>query len=214
MEAMSLFQKKPITESVMPLYTLSSNKTLLIVGLGNIGAEYDQTRHNVGFMCLDAFAESNDFSAWVNKKDLKAQITQATLGDTRVILAKPTTFMNNSGEAVQAIANFYKIAVEHIIVVHDELDVDFGQIRCRVGGGAAGNNGIKSLIQHGFGDTGRVRVGIGPKTHPAMDSADFVLQKFSAEQSEQLKSLSREVTAILTETIYGDGQLPHDTRSF
>jgi len=211
---MALFQKRPIVESVAPLYTLGSNKTLLIIGLGNVGAEYAQTRHNVGFMALDAFAEANDFPAWVNKKDLKAEITQATLGDTRVILAKPTTFMNNSGEAVQAIANFYKIAAQNIIVVHDELDIDFGQIRCRVGGGAAGNNGVKSLIQHGYGETGRVRVGIGPKLHPDMDSADYVLQKFSIEQSEQLKALTREVTAILTETIYGDGQLPHDTRSF
>lgn len=211
---MALFQKRPIVESVAPLYTLGSNKTLLIIGLGNVGAEYAQTRHNVGFMALDAFAEANDFPAWVNKKDLKAEMTQATLGDTRVILAKPTTFMNSSGEAVQAIANFYKIAAQNIIVVHDELDIDFGQIRCRVGGGAAGNNGVKSLIQHGYGETGRVRVGIGPKLHPDMDSADYVLQKFSTEQSEQLKALTREVTAILTETIYGDGQLPHDTRSF
>jgi PTH1 family peptidyl-tRNA hydrolase len=211
---MSLFQKRPVVESIMPLYTLSSNKTLLIIGLGNIGSEYAQTRHNVGFMAVNAFAEANDFPAWVNKKDLKAEMTQATLGDTRVILAKPTTFMNNSGEAVQAIANFYKIAVQSIIVVHDELDIDFGQIRCRIGGGAAGNNGVKSLIQHGFGETGRIRVGIGPKLHPEMDSADYVLQKFSAEQSERLKPLTREVTAILTETVYGDGQLPHDTRSF
>ena len=142
---MALFQKKPVVESVMPLYSLSSNKTILIVGLGNIGAEYEGTRHNIGFAALDAFAESNDFPAWVNKKDLKAEITQATLGDTRVILAKPTTFMNESGQAVQAIANFYKIGAEHIIVVHDELDIDFGQIRCRVGGGAAGNNGQRRL---------------------------------------------------------------------
>lgn len=214
MGIMALFQKRPIVENVAPLYTLGSNKTLLIIGLGNVGSEYAQTRHNVGFMALDAFAEANDFSAWVNKKDLKAEMTQATLGDTRVILAKPTTFMNNSGEAVQAIANFYKIAVQDIIVVHDELDIDFGQIRCRIGGGAAGNNGVKSLIQHGLNETGRVRIGIGPKAHPDMDSADYVLQKFSSEQSERLKALTREVTAILTETIYGGGQLPHDTRSF
>jgi len=198
----------------MPLYSLSSNKTILIVGLGNIGAEYEGTRHNIGFAALDAFAESNDFPAWVNKKDLKAEVTQTTLGDVRVILAKPTTFMNESGQAVQAIANFYKIGAEHIIVVHDELDIDFGQIRCRVGGGAAGNNGIKSLIQHGYGETGRVRVGIGPKTHPEMDSADYVLQKFSTDQNSHMKDLTREVTAILIETIYGDGQLPHETRSF
>lgn len=210
---MALLQKRPITETIMPLYTLSANKTALIVGLGNPGTDYDGTRHNIGFACLDSYATENDFDPWINKKDLKSLITQKTLGQTRVILAKPTTFMNLSGEAVQAIASFYKISPEHIIVVADELDIPFGQIRTRVEGSAAGHNGVKSVIQY-FGENfGRLRIGIGPKTHEQMDSADFVLAKFNSVEQEKMPDLKREVSAILTETIYGD-QLASETRSF
>ena len=211
---MALFQKKPVVESVMPLYTLSANKTMLIIGLGNPGDEYTDTRHNVGFACLDRYAEDNDFGQWVHKKDLKCQLSQQTLGDTRILLVKPTTFMNHSGEAMQAVQQFYKISAEHTVIVYDDLDIDFGQIRCRTGGSAAGHNGIKSIIQHNGEQTGRIRVGIGPKAHEQMDSADFVLQRFTADELARTKDLTREVSAILTETIYGDGKLPHDTRSF
>jgi peptidyl-tRNA hydrolase, PTH1 family len=210
---MALLTKRPITETVMPLYTLSANKTMLIVGLGNIGAEYDNTRHNIGFACINTFADENEFEPWVNKKDLKSFITQKTLGETRVILAKPTTFMNLSGEAVQAIAAFYKIGIDNILIVADELDIPFGQIRMRTGGSAAGHNGVKSLIQHLGEDFGRIRVGIGPKLHEQQDSADFVLAKFSKEEQAKISDLTRETSAILTETIYG-GQLHSETRSF
>lgn len=210
---MALLQKRPITESVSTLYTLQASKTVLIVGLGNIGAEYDDTRHNIGFACIDAFAKENDFDPWINKKDLKSLITQKTLGSTRVILAKPTTFMNLSGEAVQAIAAFYKIDPAYIIVIADELDIPFGQIRTRTGGGAAGHNGIKSVMQHMAEDFGRLRIGIGPKTHEQMDSADFVLAKFTQDEQLRLPHLTREVIALLTETIYSDS-LQSETRSF
>lgn len=210
---MALLTKRPITDTVMPLYTLSANKTMLIVGLGNIGDEYTNTRHNIGFAGLDKFAEENEFEPWVNKKDLRSYITQKTLGETRVILAKPTTFMNLSGEAVQAIAAFYKIGIDNILIVADELDIPFGQIRMRTGGGAAGHNGVKSIIQHLGENFGRIRIGIGPKLHEQQDSADFVLAKFSKEEQEKIPGLMREVTAVLTETIYG-GQLHPETRSF
>lgn len=210
---MALLTKRPITETVMPLYTLSANKTMLIVGLGNPGPEYDHTRHNIGFVAVDTFAEENDFEPWVNKKDLKSLITQKTLGETRVILAKPTTFMNLSGEAVQAIAAFYKIGIDNILVVADELDIPFGQLRMRTGGSAAGHNGVKSIIQHLGENFGRIRIGIGPKLHEQQDSADFVLAKFSKAEQEKISSLTRETSAILTETIYG-GQLHPETRSF
>lgn len=211
---MALFQKKPTFEGVTPLYSISSQKNIIIVGLGNIGAQYDGTRHNVGFACVDAFAEENDFDPWINKKDLHAEITSKTLGDTRVTLVKPTTFMNLSGEAVQAVMHFYKIPASDVIVVHDELDVAFGTIRLRTGGGAAGHNGIKSLIQHIGEGFGRIRVGIGPKTHEQMDSADFVLAKFTDDEQARLHALQREVIAILTEAIYGDATLPTETRTF
>jgi PTH1 family peptidyl-tRNA hydrolase len=162
---------------------------------------------------VDRFVADHDFPAWIEKKDLKCLFTQAQLGDTKVIAIKPTTFMNLSGEAVQAVVHFYKINPEYIAIVHDELDIPFGQIRTRVGGGAAGHNGIKSITQHLGEQYGRVRIGIGPKVHEDQDSADFVLSRFSAEQEAQIKNLTREVSAILSEFIYG-GQLPHETRTF
>lgn len=210
---MALFQKRPQQGDSIAFYTLGQNNTVLIVGLGNSGTEYDNTRHNVGFAAVDRFVADHDFPGWIDKKDLKCRLTQAQLGDAKAIVIKPTTFMNLSGEAVQAVAHFYKIASDHIVVVHDELDVPFGQIRTRMGGGSAGHNGIKSVTQHIGEAYGRVRVGIGPKLHEKQDSADFVLAPFSAEQQGQLSNLTREVSAILSEFTYGS-QLAHETRSF
>jgi PTH1 family peptidyl-tRNA hydrolase len=121
--------------------------------------------------------------------------------------------MNLSGESVQAVAAFYKIPVENIVVLHDELDIDFGQIRMRMGGSAAGHNGIKSVSKHMGENYGRIRIGIGPKQPEQIDSSHFVLQKFNTDEQAKLGDLSREVNAIVTEFIYG-GELPHDTRSF
>jgi PTH1 family peptidyl-tRNA hydrolase len=210
---MELFQKRPQVSNPLSFTTFSLNKTLLIVGLGNPGKEYEHTRHNIGFICLDDFASKNSFDPWMSKKDLKCELTQATLGDTKVILCKPQTFMNLSGEAVQAVSHFYKIDNTRIIVVHDELDINFGQIRMRVGGSAAGNNGIKSVSQHMGESYGRVRIGIGPKKPEQMDTADFVLQNFSASEQSKLPALTREVSAILSEYSYGS-PVNAETRSF
>lgn len=210
---MALFQKRPQVQNPVRFTTVGLNKTLLIVGLGNPGEEYAGTRHNIGFMCLDDFARKNDFPAWTSKKDLKCELTQQTLGETRVILVKPQTYMNLSGEAVQAVQHFYKLNNTQTIVVHDELDIPFGQLRMRTGGSAAGNNGIKSVSQHIGEDYGRVRVGIGPKKPAQMDTADFVLQEFSTAQQEQLPALIREVNALLSEYAYGT-PFAAETRSF
>ncbi len=211
---MAWLQKKPQVSDGVQLYTLSSAKTLLIVGLGNPGNEYDLTRHNIGFYTLDAFVSANsEMSGWIDKKDLKCQLSSGQLGQTRVIAIKPTTYMNLSGEAVQAVAGFYKIGPDHITVVHDELDIDFGQIRMRQGGSSAGHNGIKSVSKHIGQDYGRIRIGIGPKRPAQIDSADFVLQKFSTAEQQELANLGREVNSIMSEYIYG-GQLPHETRQF
>jgi PTH1 family peptidyl-tRNA hydrolase len=210
---MALFQKRPQLGDSIQFYTLGQNKTVLIVGLGNPGKEYNSTRHNIGFAAVDRFVADHDFPTWMDKKDLKCHFTMHQMSDTKVIVMKPTTFMNLSGEAVQAVAHFYKIGPEHIVVVHDELDIPFGQIRTRIGGSAAGHNGIKSVTQHLGEEYGRVRIGIGPKLHEQQDSADFVLARFSAEQEAQLKNLTREVSAVLSEFVYG-GQLAHETRNF
>ena len=211
---MQFLQKRPNVGQPTQFYTLGQHKTVLLVGLGNVGREYDGTRHNIGFACVDHFAQKNDFDPWIEKKDMKCHFTSHTLGDTRVILIKPTTLMNLSGQAVQAIAAFYKIPAARVIVVHDELDIPFGQIRTRIGGGAAGHNGIKSVTDVLGEAYGRVRGGIGPKTPEQIDSADFVLAKFTAGQQAELPALTREVTAILSEYIFGDATLPHETRSF
>lgn len=211
---MAFLQNRPNVGQATQFYTLGQNKTILVVGLGNVGKEYVNTRHNIGFACVDAFAETNNFDKWIEKKDLKAFFTSGTLGDTRVIIIKPTTLMNLSGQAVQAAASFYKIDPERVIVIHDELDIPFGQIRTRVGGSSAGHNGVKSVTGVIGENYGRLRVGIGPKTPEQIDSADFVLGRFTKEQQAEINNLTRETNAILSEYIFGNAQLPHETRSF
>jgi PTH1 family peptidyl-tRNA hydrolase len=211
---MALFQKNPhSTHEYHSLVTLGSNKTILLVGLGNPEKTYEGTRHNIGFVCLDAFANTHEFDGWTAKKDLKCLTTSKTLGDARVILCKPTTYMNLSGEAIQKLMHFYKIQPDKTIVVHDELDIPFGQIRIRTGGSDAGHNGIKSLIQHIGPEFGRVRVGIGGSKPERMDSADFVLAKFDKKEEAQLLHLTQETTSILTEYVFR-GELLPETRSF
>jgi PTH1 family peptidyl-tRNA hydrolase len=211
---MALFQRRPEVGHSAHLYTLGQNQQVLIVGLGNPGKEYDGTRHNIGFAAINEFAQANDFGPWIHKKDLRCEMANARLGSTQVIAIKPTTFMNLSGEAVQAVAHFYKIPAERILAIYDEIDIEFGQIRLRTGGSSAGHNGVKSLIQHIGESFGRIRIGVGPKTPEQMDSADFVLAKFSSEQQTQLKNLTRETTAILSEYVFSDGRLSTETRNF
>jgi PTH1 family peptidyl-tRNA hydrolase len=210
---MALFQKRPQAGDSIQYFTLGQNKTALIVGLGNVGKEYDGTRHNIGFAAVDRFASDSDFPAWIDKKDFRCHFTSVQLGDTKVIVIKPTTLMNLSGEAVQAVASFYKISPDKIVAIHDELDIPFGQIRTRMGGSSAGHNGIKSLTQHLGEGYGRLRIGIGPKPHEEMDSADFVLGRFNKEQQEQMPNLTKEASAIISEYVYS-GVLAHETRSF
>lgn len=211
---MSWLQQRPQTSDPTNYYTVGMNKTILLAGLGNPGKEYEDTRHNAGFLCIDEFvAKTDGMEDWIQKKDLKCLLSSGRVGENRVIAIKPTTFMNLSGEAVQAVMSFYKIHPASVVVMHDELDIDFGQIRLRKSGSDAGHNGIKSVTQHIGEDYGRIRIGVGPKTPAKIKSEDFVLQKFSPEQAEQLPNLKREVLAILNEYIYGT-ELPHETRNF
>jgi len=210
----ALFQNRPQVSDPVNYVTVGLNKTLLIVGLGNIGNQYDGTRHNIGFAAVDSFVSTNKLDGWIEKRDFKCHLVTGQLGESRVVVIKPTTLMNLSGEAVQAVANFYKIPPANIVIIHDELDIDFGQIRTRVGGGSAGHNGIKSVSQMlGEENYGRIRVGIGPKKPAQIDSADFVLQKFSTKEQAELPSLLRETDAILSEFVFG-AQLNAETRNF
>lgn len=201
---MGLFDRKRTSfYDAQPYYTIGNSQTILIVGLGNPGKEHASQRHNIGFMAVDRYHASQDFSGWVLKKDLKAMVADGMVGPTKVILAKPTTYMNNSGEAVQALQHFYRIGNSDTLVVYDELDVKFGMIRTRNGGGAGGHNGIKSLITHVGEEFGRIRVGIGPKRPAQIDSAAFVLTDFTKKQQESIASILRETSVILDERTVG-----------
>lgn len=213
---MSWLQRRPQVSNPTNFVSVGLNKTVLVVGLGNPGNEYAKNRHNIGFKCVDNLVRSLDeFGNWVNKKSLKCIESSGQLGDKRVIVVKPDTFMNNSGEAVALAANFYKVDPGSIIVIHDELDIDFGQVRTRVGGSDAGHNGIKSISGSlDYENYGRVRIGIGPKKPAQIDSKDFVLQDFNKKEQEQLTHLYKEVNAILTEYIYGNSPMRAETRTF
>lgn len=209
---MALFQKKPQTDSI-PLYKIGNQKTLLIIGLGNPGKEYDGTRHNIGFAAVDHLAKKLDFPAWTAKKSLKCLETAQTINGNRIILIKPITFMNLSGEAAQSVSNFYKLSPKQILAIYDELDVPFGQIRTRSGGGSAGHNGVKSLIERLGEDFGRVRIGIANKVSEMADSAEFVLGKFAKEEQAEINNLLQETNSILSEYLYA-GELRTETRNF
>jgi peptidyl-tRNA hydrolase, PTH1 family len=208
---MALFQKKPQIGTNAPLYTIGSNKTVLIIGLGNPGKGYKGTRHNIGFEILDEFARQNDFPGWMAKKDLLADITIQNLGENRVVLAKPATFMNDSGQAAQAVQRFYRVYNQNTLAVYDELAISFGQLRTRLGGSDAGHNGVKSLIQHIGDDFGRLRIGVGSEISKKADAADFVLGKFTKAEQVSLPLIVREANVLITEYIFG-GSLPHETR--
>jgi PTH1 family peptidyl-tRNA hydrolase len=211
---MALFQKQPTSTDKQALFSIGLTKTLLVVGLGNIGEEYNLTRHNIGFEVVDALVSSkSELNDWQDKKNFKAHFSLGQFGDTRLIVIKPTTLMNLSGEAVEAVTNFYKIAPSQILIVHDELDINFGQIRTNTGGTSAGHNGVQSVIDHIGKDFNRLRIGIGPKKPVQIDSADFVLGKFKKAELELVGDLKKEVVAMLVEYIYS-GEINPETRSF
>lgn len=209
---MALFQKKPQVQSSAPLYSIGAHKVVLIIGLGNPGKEYDGTRHNIGFAVLNEFASKNGFPGWVAKKDLKCQLTSQNMGENQVILCKPDTFMNNSGEAAQAAQRFYRAYNQSTLAVYDELAIPFGSLRTRLGGSDAGHNGVKSLIQHLGDDFGRLRIGVGSDIAKRADAANFVLGKFTKKEQEHLPQVIREANALVTEYVFR-GELAHETRS-
>lgn len=209
---MGLFDRQKTNFDItLPYFTVGGSNTLLVIGLGNPSDKYYGNRHNVGFLVLDEYQKTHDFSGWTVKKDLGCELSTGQVGNTRVLLAKPTTFMNNSGESAVKLQKFYKIYNKETVVVYDELDVDFGTIRTRTGGGSAGHNGIKSLSSHLGEDYGRIRIGIGPKNNEEIDSADFVLQDFSKAQKELLPKIIKEACTFIDETT--TGKLPEHTVS-
>lgn len=158
----------------------------LIIGLGNVGAKYMFTRHNVGFMLVDKIAIDNSVTFKENSK-LKSLIAKFT-ADEEIMLVKPTTYMNLSGEAMRAVIDYYKISPEDMIIVYDDLSLNLGKIRFRSNGSDGGHNGIKSIIQHlGSKNFARLKIGIGPQ--PPIPSETFVLQNFDKDSLEELKTI-------------------------
>lgn len=168
----------------------------IVVFLGNPGARFDGTRHNVGFMTADAFAEKHDVK--IDRVKYKALIRQVDLGDESVLLMKPQTFMNLSGDAVREAMNFYKIPTDHILVISDDVSLPVGKLRIRRSGSAGGHNGLKDIIAKCGGDGfPRIKVGVGEKPHPDYDMADWVLSKFVGDDAKTiLDATSRAADAV------------------
>jgi PTH1 family peptidyl-tRNA hydrolase len=166
-----------------------------IVGLGNPGAAYANTRHNAGFMVIDELARR--FNIEVGTQKCKALVGEARVGDAKVALLKPMTYMNLSGESLRAFMDYYKTKIEDLIVVYDDLDTEVGRIRLRYQGSPGGHNGIKSIIQHTGSQTfNRVRIGIS-RPQPGMVISDYVLSPFAkAEQADLRRSVEDACDAI------------------
>ena len=175
----------------------------LIVGLGNLGVAYENTRHNIGFQVLDQLGERQKKP--IQRLKFKALTNLFTISGEKVLVMKPVTYMNLSGEAVRPAADFYKIPPERILVVSDDTALPAGRLRIRKGGSAGGHNGLKSIIQHlGSDQFPRLRVGVGEKPHPDYDMADWVLGKFTGEDKKKMdQAVERAAEAI--ECILKDG---------
>ena len=166
-----------------------SNSTWLVVGLGNPGPDYAANRHNVGQMVLDILADRISASFKSHKANASVAEGRLGFGGPKVILAKPGTYMNNSGGPVAGLMKFYDVDVQHVIVVHDELDIDAGAVRVKQAGGHAGHNGLRDIIAAAdSNEFVRVRVGIG-RPPGRMDAADFVLKNFSGDERKELPLL-------------------------
>lgn len=158
----------------------------LIVGLGNPGREYAATRHNIGFITVDRLAQKEHFE--IKKIKFKSLIGETVLAGKRCIVMKPSTFMNNSGEAVGECARFYKIEPQHILVIYDDINFEPGVMRIRKKGSDGGHNGMKSIIYHlGSNEFARVRMGVGAKPRPEYNLADWVLSAFSESEIKALE---------------------------
>ena len=175
----------------------------IIVGLGNPGLQYAVTRHNAGFMLIDALAEK--YSVKIDRAKYKALVAEATIGGKRALLMKPQTFMNLSGEAVAEASRFYKLDPSRIVVISDDISLDVGKLRVRRKGSAGGHNGLKSINECiGSEEYTRVKVGVGKKPHPDYDLAAWVLSNFSSDEQKALSELSATVCAGIEKIVLGD----------
>lgn len=175
----------------------------LIVGLGNPGEKYENTRHNIGFITLDEIAKKHN--APITRLKFKSLLGEAEIGGLRCLLCKPQTFMNNSGEAVIEIMNFYKLTPSQVLVILDDVTLDVGRIRIRRKGSDGGHNGMKSIIYLTKSDEiARIKIGVGKKPNPNYDLANWVLGRFKADDGEKLCESVKNAAAAAEVIIKGD----------
>ncbi len=175
----------------------------LLAGLGNPGSEYANTRHNIGFITIDLLAESLGIK--VDKLKFKSLTAECRIGTEKVLLMKPQTFMNNSGEAIGEAARFYKIPPENVVIISDDISLSPGKLRIRRKGSAGGHNGLKSIIAHlGSENFPRVKLGIGDREHPNHSLADFVLGKFSKDEMELVEEVAKKASDAASLIIAGN----------
>ena len=173
----------------------------IIVGLGNPGKEYDKTRHNVGWLFLDYYANKNN--EIIDKKKLDCKICETKINGEKIVLAKPLTYMNLSGIAVSKLKKWYKVENKDIIIVYDDIDIDFGTIRYKEKGSGGSHNGMKNIVEQlSTKDIPRIRIGIGGIKHPRQDLKDFVLEKFSSTELSELDKVYEVVEQKLNETFF------------
>ena len=172
----------------------------LLVGLGNPGKEYALTRHNMGFMAVDEIVRRFSFTPW--KKGFKGQVCSGEIDGEKVVILKPETYMNLSGESVQEAVHFYKLTTQDVIVIHDELDLPVGKMKVKVGGSPAGHNGLKSIDSHIGTDYMRVRIGVD--NDKQIPTADYVLGKPSTEDFKILKNEFAQIADNIESLIKGD----------
>ena len=182
---------------------LHGTLTWIVAGLGNPGLEYENTRHNAGFLTMEELAKQ--CGAKLDQMKFKSDCGEAMLGEVRCLLMKPTTYMNLSGDAIAAAANFYKIPPEQVLVIYDDISLPPGKLRLRRKGSAGGHNGIKSIIaQLGTEEFPRIRVGVGAKPNPQYDLADWVLSKFSEEDMKALQPALEHAADAAKKIVSGD----------
>lgn len=174
---------------------------ILLVGLGNPGKEYAQTRHNAGFMAVDEIVHRYLFDGWTKK--FKGEVCTGTIEGEKVLVLKPHTYMNLSGESVLAACKFYKIPVQNVVVFHDDMDLDIGRVKVKRAGGAGGHNGLKSIDQHMGNDYVRVRLGVSkPKTREEV--INWVLSNFSTSDKKILEKTLESIAKHVPLVVKGD----------
>ena len=182
------------------LFQKSGSVQWMLVGLGNPGGEYAKTRHNVGFRTVELLAKQAGVK--IDRARCRAFVRQCELAGKKVLLVKPQTYMNNSGEAVWLAAQYYKIPKERILVISDDISLPVGRIRVRESGSAGGHNGLKSIIQHlGSEAFPRVKIGVGAKPHPDYDLASWVLSNFTPDEEKLLAPAIENAAAAALEIL-------------